>query len=384
MASGPLRGLRILEFAGIGPVPFCGMLLSDLGAEVVRIDRRDGDVGVAALAGRRFAVTDRGRQSIALDLKRPEAIEMCARLAQQADALIEGFRPGVMERLGLGPDELIARNPSLVYGRMSGWGQDGPLAQEAGHDVNYIALSGALAAIGSPDRPAAPLNLVGDFGGGALYLAFGLLAGVLHARASGTGQVVDCAMSDGSASLMAMFYGLHAAGLWNRERESNLLDGGAPFYGAYRCADDGWIAVGALEKNFHAAFISGLGLDPEEFASARADPANWQSLRTRIEARVATRARDEWCALFAGTDACVTPILDMAEAPRHPHHEARGAFVEVDGVVQPAPAPRFSVTPGSVQGPPPERGADARLVLGDWGFAPEEVDRLADLGVIDD
>jgi alpha-methylacyl-CoA racemase len=374
MAQGPLDGMRVVEFGGIGPAPFCGMLLADLGADVVRIDRKDARAG-PGVGGSPFAITERGRRSIALDLKKPEAIETCLDLLDRADALLEGFRPGVMERLGLGPDPVLARNPRLVYGRMTGWGQTGPNAERAGHDINYIAISGALAAIGTNDQPLAPLNLVGDLGGGALYLAFGLLAGIVHARQTGTGQVVDCAMSDGAASLMTMFYGYRAAGRWDGDRRENLLDGAAPFYDTYRCADGKWIAVGALEPQFYAILRERAGLSDPVF-DGQMDKARWPNQKARIANAIAARSQAEWCALFDGSDACVTPVMNMAEAPLHPHNVARGTFVELEGIVQPAPAPRFSATPGAIQGPPPARGAHNEIVLRDWGIDAKRIEQL--------
>jgi alpha-methylacyl-CoA racemase len=380
MAQGPLDGMRVIEFGGIGPGPFCGMLLSDLGADVVRIDRKGAKAGLG-VGGSPFAITERGRRSIALDLKKPEAIETCLDLVERADALIEGYRPGVMERLGLGPEPTLARNPRLVYGRMTGWGQTGPNAERAGHDINFIAISGALAAIGTNDQPMAPLNLVGDFGGGALYLAFGLLAGVMHARQTGTGQVIDCAMSDGAASLMALFYSYQAAGRWGRGRRENLLDGGAPFYDTYRCGDGKWIAVGALEPQFYAILRERAGLNDPVF-DAQMDQVHWPDLKARIVDAISARSQAEWCALFDGTDACVTPVMDMAEAPLHPHNVARGTFVELEGIVQPAPAPRFSATPGAIQGPPPLPGAHNDAVLRDWGFDAKRIEQLRITGAI--
>ncbi|HYF21834.1 MAG TPA: CaiB/BaiF CoA-transferase family protein [Caulobacteraceae bacterium] len=375
--SGPLTGMRVLEFAGLGPAPFCGMLLSDLGADVVRIDRK----GTQALLGR-FDATARGRRSVALDLKRPEAVEACLRLCEGADALIEGFRPGVMERLGLGPEQALGRNSRLVYGRMTGWGQTGPLAQAAGHDITYLALSGALHAIGPAERPVPPLNLAADYGGGALYLAFGVLAGVLSARETGRGQVIDCAMTDGAASLMAIFYSLKAAGLWDdARREANLLDGGAPYYRTYACADGRHVAVGAIEPQFYALLLEKAGLSDPAFA-AQNDRAAWPELADKAAGVFATRTRDEWCALLEGSDACLAPVLSMSEAPTHPHNAARETFVEEGGVVQPAPAPRFSATPGAIQGPPPQSGEHTREALQDWGFTPQELDRLAEAGAI--
>ena len=375
MAQGPLAGVKVLEFAGIGPGPFCGMLLSDLGADVVRIDRK------GAPSRGRSDVTARGRRSVAMDLKMPVAVEACLKLMQSADAAFEGFRPGVMERLGLGPDLALARNPKLVYGRMTGWGQTGPLAKAAGHDMNYIAISGALHAIGTKDKPIPPLNLVGDFGGGALYLAFGLLAGVIHARATGLGQVIDCAMSDGAASLMAMFYGFKGAGMWREERRSNLLDGGAHFYDTYQCADGRWISIGSIEPQFYALLLEKTGISDPAF-SAQMDRGQWPVLSERLAAVVASKTQDEWRQIMDGSDVCFAPILDLDEAPRHPHNVARATFVEIEGVVQPAPAPRFSATPGAVAGPPPAIGGHNAQALGDWGFSAGEIEVLQGAGAL--
>ena len=375
MASGPLSGVRILEFSGIGPGPFCGMLLSDLGADILRIDRKDGD------RGEKTHVTRRGRKSVALDLKQPAARAACLRLIGAADALYEGFRPGVMERLGLGPDVALIQNPRLVYGRMTGWGQEGPLAQAAGHDINYIAITGALHAIGTAEKPVPPLNLIGDFGGGALYLALGLLAALLHARATGEGQVVDAAMSDGAASLMAAAYGHLAGGRWNDSRESNGTDGGTPYYGVYRCADGKFVALGAIEKQFFAELMDRLGIT--DFPRERQrDPAYWPALKARLEALFLTRPQAAWIALMEGSDACFAGVLSLSEAPSHPHHVARETFVRVDGVLQPAPAPRFSRTPGRIQELDPRIGAHTETGLRDWGFAAEEIEGLRAAGAI--
>src|SRR5678816_103381 len=344
MRQGPLTGLKVVEFAGIGPGPFCGMLLSDLGADVVRIDRKGGRGGAPS------DVTARGRRSVALDLKSPAAIEACLKLMEGADAVFEGFRPGVMERLGLGPDVALKRNPKLVYGRMTGWGQTGPYANAAGHDMNYIAITGALHAIGTTDKPVPPLNLVGDFGGGALYLAFGLLAGVIQARETGKGQVIDCAMSDGAASLMAMFYGFKASGMWQGGRRNNTLDGGAHFYDTYQCSDGKWISLGSIEPQFYALLLEKTGIDDPEFQK-QMDRAAWPGLHDKLAAVIATKTRDEWCAIMDATDVCFAPVLDLDEAPKHAHNAARKTFVEVAGVTQPAPAPRFLATPGKIQGP---------------------------------
>ncbi|HEV7157010.1 MAG TPA: CaiB/BaiF CoA-transferase family protein [Caulobacteraceae bacterium] len=375
MGQGPLSGLKVIEFAGIGPGPFCGMLLSDLGADVVRIDRK------GATRGSPTDVTARGRRSVALDLKSPAAVEACLKLFERADAVFEGFRPGVMERLGLGPDVALARNPRLVYGRMTGWGQSGPYAKAAGHDINYIAISGALSAIGTADKPVPPLNLVGDFGGGALYLAFGLLAGVIHARASGQGQVIDCAMSDGAASLMAMFYGMKAAGIWRGERRSNLLDGGAYFYDTYQCADGHWVAVGSLEPQFYALLLDKTGVDDPDFRH-QMDREAWPARRLRLAEVFASKTRDEWRKIMDATDVCFAPVLSLDEAPLHEHNQARETFIEVAGVIQPGPAPRFSATPGKIAGPPPAIGAHNAEALSDWGFSADEVAHLEGVGAL--
>jgi alpha-methylacyl-CoA racemase len=375
MADGPLNGVRILEFNGIGPGPFCGMLLSDLGADILRIDRIDGD------RGEKTYVTRRGRKSVALDLKKPEAREACLKLIAESDALFEGFRPGVMERLGLGPDVALARNPKLVYGRMTGWGQSGPLAQAAGHDINYIAITGALHAIGTAEKPVPPLNLVGDFGGGAMYLALGLLAGLLHAHATGAGQVVDAAMSDGAASLMAAFYGHMAGGRWNDTRESNGIDGGAPYYGVYRCGDGRFVAIGSIEKQFFTELMDNLGI--ADFPrDKQLDRTYWPALRARLEATFLTRTQAEWMALMEGSDACFAGVLSLTDAPLHPHHVARGTFVTVDGVLQPAPAPRFSLTPGAIQETDPRIGAHSETGMMGWGFSQAEVAALKGSGAL--
>ena len=375
MRQGPLTGLKIVEFAGIGPGPFCGMLLSDLGADVVRIDRKGPGRGSPS------DVTGRGRRSVALDLKSPEAIEACLKLVEQADVLFEGFRPGVMERLGLGPDVALKRNPKLVYGRMTGWGQTGPYSHAAGHDMNYIAITGALHAIGTDEKPVPPLNLVGDFGGGALYLAFGLLAGVIQARETGKGQVVDCAMSDGAASLMAMFYGMKAAGIWKEERRKNLLDGGAHFYDTYQCSDGKWISIGSIEPQFYALLLEKTGINDPDFARQH-DRTLWPDLREKLAHVIAQKTQAEWTEIMGGTDVCFAPILDLDEAPKHPHNAARQTFVEVAGVVQPAPAPRFSATPGAIQGPPPAIGAHDQEALSDWGFTDADIGALKTAGAL--
>jgi alpha-methylacyl-CoA racemase len=342
-ASGPLAGIRIVEFAGIGPGPFACMLLADMGADVVTLDRVGARKNQKSSAGR-------GRKVIELDLKNKAAIAGVLDLLDHADALVEGFRPGVMERLGLGPDAVQARNPRLVYGRMTGWGQEGPLAQAAGHDINYISVTGALAAIGPAEKPVPPLNLVGDFGGGALYLVVGVLAALLEAKASGKGQVVDAAMCDGAASLMSMFFDFAASGRWSEGRERNFLDGGAHFYGVYQCACGNFISIGSIEPQFYALLRQLAGLAGQEF-DAQMERAAWPALRQKLAAVFKTKTRDEWCEIMEGTDVCFAPVLTIAEAPQHPHMAARKTFVHRHGVTQPAPAPRFSRTPSAIREP---------------------------------
>ncbi|HZZ37371.1 MAG TPA: CaiB/BaiF CoA-transferase family protein [Caulobacteraceae bacterium] len=369
MGQGPLSDVKIIEFQGIGPGPFCGMLLSDLGADVVRIDRKGGRGGSPS------DITSRGRRSVAMDLKQPAAVEACLKLMETADVVFEGFRPGVMERLGLGPDVALKRNPKLVYGRMTGWGQTGPWSQAAGHDMNYIAITGALHAIGTDDKPVPPLNLIGDFGGGALYLAYGILAGVISARATGKGQVIDCAMSDGAASLMAMFYGMKSTGVWTDERRRNLLDGGAHFYDTYQCSDGKWISLGSIEPQFYALLLEKTGINDPEF-QGQMDRSRWPSLREKLATVIRTKTRDEWTEIMGNTDVCFAPVLTLDEAPRHPHNAARQTFVEIAGVTQPAPAPRFLGTPGQIQSPPRPIGGDNETALADWGFSTTEIDAL--------
>jgi alpha-methylacyl-CoA racemase len=363
---GPLAGVRVVEFAGLGPGPFCGMLLADLGADVVRIDRRGSRGGLIGALGA-TSLMDRGKRSIALDLKDPGDLVVVRALVERADVLLEGFRPGVMERLGLGPDELLAAHPALVYGRMTGWGQTGPLARTAGHDIGYIALTGALGATGRPDeRPAPPLNLLGDFGGGGAFLALGALAALVHARATGQGQVVDAAIVDGTAVLTTMIHGMLDTGAWVDRRGVNMLDTGAPFYDVYRCADGEFVAVGALEEQFYAALLRGLGLAADETLPDRRDPGEWPALRARFTDVFATRTRAEWWAVFEGTDACVAPVWSLLEATTDRHNRERGVFVEVDGRVQPDVAPRFSATPGAVGRVPAvgEHDTEIRAELG--------------------
>jgi alpha-methylacyl-CoA racemase len=377
---GPLSGNRVVELAAIGPAPYGVMLLADLGAEVLRVDR------AAAAQGRLGAEASmvglsRNRRSIAVDLKTAAGVELVHRLTAEADVLVEGFRPGVAERLGLGPDELCDANPRLVYARMTGWGQDGPLAPRAGHDLDYAALTGALHTVGRPDEPPPPpVNYLADFGGGGTFLAIGVLAALVERATSGRGQVVDVAMVDGVASQTAFLHGLLALGAWSTRRGANLLDGGAPFYDTYRCADGGFIAVGALEPQFYAELCARLDLDPA--AWPQHDRDRWPALRAELTRIFASRSRDDWDAHFADTDACVAPVLDLAEAPRHPHHRARGTFTEVGGVVQPAPAPRLSRTPGSVDRPPPRPGEHTDEVLAELGLDVDAIAALRDAGVI--
>jgi alpha-methylacyl-CoA racemase len=375
-ASGPLKGVRAIEFAGIGPGPFCGQLLSDAGADIVRIDR------VSSAEANLTEVTKRGRRSLALNLKDPRAVEVCLSLVDRADILFEGYRPGVMERLGLGPEIVLERNPKIVYGRMTGWGQTGPIADAAGHDINYIAISGALHAIGTPEKPLPPLNLVGDFGGGALYLAFGMLAALHHARVSGKGQVVDAAMSEGAASLMSFFYGLRADGQMTEIRSDNRLDGGAHFYNTYKCSDEKWIAVGSFEPEFYEILLERTGFADDPDFRQQMNKKIWPKLKDKLAAVFASKTRSEWCAIFEGSDACFAPIMDLSEAPHHRQNLARQAFVEIEGVVQPAPTPRFSLTPGRVQCPPVRPGADSERALRDWGISAEQVEKLKLDGVI--
>ncbi len=375
--AGPLAGLRVVELAGIGPAPFAAMVLADLGADVVRVDRPGVPNAVA-----RMDVLNRGRRSVAVDLKRPEGAEVVLRAAGGADALIEGFRPGVAERLGVGPEPCLARNPGLVYGRMTGWGQEGPYAAEAGHDITYAAVAGALAHIGRAGQPPTPpLNLVADFGGGGMLLALGVVSAVLSAQRTGVGQVVDAAMVDGVALLMAPFFMALRSGYFTNERGTNMLDSGAPYYDSYACADGRWVAVGALEPQFFAALLAGLGIDPAE-VGAQNDPANWPGLRARFTAAFASRTRDEWVAHFAGRDACVAPVLTTEETLADPHLVARGTVVEVEGVPQPAPAPRFGATPATLDRPPPAPGEHTDEVLAELGYGPEERIALRAAGTV--
>ncbi|MFE0473624.1 CaiB/BaiF CoA transferase family protein [Streptomyces sp. NPDC058947] len=359
---GPLAGVRVVELAGIGPGPFAAMLLADLGADVVRVDRPGGPgLGIDPA----YDVTNRNKRSVVVDLKAPDGPDRVLDLAARADVLVEGYRPGVAERLGVGPGDCHARNPRLVYGRMTGWGQDGPLAPHAGHDIAYLAPTGALGMIGRPDEPPpVPANLLGDYAGGSLYLVVGVLAALHHARATGTGQVVDAAIVDGTAHLATMIHGMLAAGGWQDRRGANLLDGGCPYYGTYETADGRYMAVGALEPQFYEEFLALLGI--EDQSAARTDVTRWQDLREAVAARFKSRTRDEWTAVFDGTDACVAPVLSLREAPHHPHLAARGTFTDHDGITQPAPAPRFSATPTSVRSGPALPGADTADVAREW------------------
>ena len=379
---GPLHGIKVVEFVGIGPAPFCAMMLADMGAEVIRIDKKPRIDRQSIPATPQFDVLARGRRSIALDLKDANAQEVAMELIAQADALIEGFRPGVLERLNLGPERCLARNPRLVYGRMTGWGQTGPLAQAAGHDLNYIALSGMLQAIGRANQPPPPpLNLVGDFGGGAMMLAFGIVCALLEVRDSNRGQVVDAAMTDGSALLGTLMYGLKAAKRWSVDRGANLLDGGAHFYDTYECADGKFVAIAAIETQFYAELLQKLGLDDPAFQQ-QMDRTQWPALKLKLAERIKTKTRDEWARLLEGSDACFAPVLDMNEAPLHAHNQARNTFVEVAGVVQPAPAPRFSRSHSQIARPPATIGEHTESVLREWGFSDERLAILKEKGVI--
>ena len=379
---GPLDGVKVVEIAGIGPGPMCAMLLADLGADVIRISRATPAADLGWKRPLKFDLLLRNRKSVRLDLKRPESIDLVLRLVKDADALIEGFRPGVMERLGLGPDVCLARNPKLVYGRITGWGQTGPLAKAPGHDLNYIALTGALHAIGRRGQPPTPpMNLLGDFGGGAVYLAFGILAAIIEARKSGTGQVVDAAMVDGVASLMTSTYGMFAAGMIKPERGTNRNDTGSHHYEVYQCADGEWVSVAANEKRFHAELLKLMEISPEEIGE-QTDQANWPGGKAILAARFKTRTRDQWCALLEGKDACFSPVLSMAEAPDHPHLASRETFIDVGGVVQPAPAPRFSRTKPARPLPPQEENVEnAQAALAAW-LSPAELQELGKSGIL--
>ncbi|MGB0441228.1 MAG: CaiB/BaiF CoA transferase family protein [Pseudohongiellaceae bacterium] len=374
---GPLTGIRVVEMAGIGPGPFTAMMLSDLGAEVIRVDRLSHKG-----TGHRANVLNRGRKSIAVDLKNPRGVETTLRLIEQADVVLEGFRPGVMERLGLGPEECLSVNPRLIFGRVTGWGQTGPLSQAAGHDINYISIAGALGAMGYADRPPAPpLNLVGDFGGGAMYLLTGILAALVERATSGQGQIIDAAMTDGTASLLSPFFGLMAMNMWTTDRFSNRLDGGAFYYGSYECSDGKYISIGSLEPQFYALLLEKAEITDPEFQE-QLDEAAWPAKREKLNQLFKTRTRQQWCDIMEGTDVCFAPVLDLKEAPTHPHNIDRKTFVELEGVVQPAPAPRFSRTQGEIQGPAAMAGEHTREVLSAWNFTDQEIGELQASGAI--
>ena len=377
---GPLSGIKVIEFEAIGPGPFCGMMLADMGADVLLIDRA-GSSDLGLNRARWYDTMMRGRRSVTLDMKSKDGAQAALELVGRADALIEGFRPGVMERLGVGPDVVLAKNPKLVYGRMTGWGQDGPMAPRAGHDINYIALAGPLAGIGrAGEAPVPPLNLIGDFGGGGMLLAFGIAAALVEAQRSGRGQVVDAAMCEGASLLSTMFHGMLASKRWTEERGANFLDSGAPWYDTYETKDGKYVSIGSIEGRFYADLLERLGLAAEDLPKQH-DRAGWPKLRARFATVFKSKTRDEWSAIFADSDACFAPVLTWTEAYRHPHNVARKSFVEVGGVRQPAPAPRFSRTPGQVRRKPPERGEGGAAALADWGYNAEGLARLKSLGL---
>jgi alpha-methylacyl-CoA racemase len=387
--SGPLGGIKIIELAGIGPAPFTCMMLADAGAEVLRLERAPagaveaGEEFAKSGAGSYWDLLNRSRSSVGIDLKNPDALELVLGLVEQADGLIEGFRPGVAERLGVGPDDCFARNKRLVYGRMTGWGQDGPMASMAGHDIDYIAIGGALWPLGRADSaPVPPLNLIGDFGGGGMLLAFGMVAALLEAARSGEGQVVDAAMVDGAATLMTMIHAFHRHGLWNDERGANMLDTGAPFYEVYETADGKWMAVGGIETQFYAELIRGLGLEGDSSFPSQMSRDQWPAMKARFAEIFKSKTRDEWSAIFDGTDACVVPVLSPWEAHLHPHNVARSTFVDVNGTVQPAPSPRFSRTPSAISKPPSPPGADTISALVEWGVPEDAVKKLRESGAL--
>ena len=378
---GPLAGFKIVELAGIGPGPFCATLLADMGAEVIRVDRtQETDLGIGSK--RRYSLLNRSRRSVAIDLKSPAGVEAVLQLVEGADALIEGFRPGVTERLGLGPEVCLGRNPKLIYGRMTGFGQDGPMAGAAGHDLNYIALAGSLHSIGRKDQPPTPpLNLVGDFGGGGMFLAFGVVAGLLETSHSGKGQVIDAAMVEGAAYLTMPIFGMHASGYWSDERGTNILDSGAHFYECYETKDGKFVSIASIEKKFYDELLQLTGLEGEALAK-QSDRSQWPDMKARLAAIFKAKSRDEWCEIMEGTDVCFAPVLSLGEAPAHAHNKARQSFIEIDGVVQPAPAPRFGRTKPEVQRPPSDRGADTREALADWGFSDARIAELEASGAV--
>jgi alpha-methylacyl-CoA racemase len=375
---GPLQGTRIIEIAGIGPGPFAAMVLADMGAEVIRVAKPGGNMFGSGPAD----LLNRGKRCICVDLKKPEAVDVVLKLVQQADGLVEGFRPGVTEKLGIGPDDCLAVNPKLVYGRMTGWGQEGPLSQEAGHDINYISLTGALHAIGrAGEKPAVPLNLIGDFGGGGLMMAFGVVCGLLEAKNSGKGQVVDAAMVDGASILLASIYGAQQLGWWNEERGSNLLDSGAPFYDVYETSDGKWVSLGSLEPQFYASLLERLGLAADD-RPGQMDREHWPAFREELTQIFKTRTRDDWCQVFEGSDACFAPVLAMSEAHEHPHAKARDAFVDINGARQPRPAPRFSRTEPEIGIAPAEIGEHTDSVLAEAGYGASDIAKLREAGAV--
>jgi alpha-methylacyl-CoA racemase len=387
--TGPLSGIKIIELAGIGPAPFTCMMLADAGAQVLRLERampgavERGDEARAAGSGPHWDLLNRSRPSVGIDLKNPDAIELVLGLVEQSDGFVEGFRPGVAERLGIGPDACFARNKKLVYGRMTGWGQDGPMANMAGHDIDYIAIGGALWSMGrAGEPPVPPLNMVGDFGGGGMLLAFGMVAALFESARSGQGQVVDAAMVDGAATLMTMIHAFRAGGIWNDGRASNMLDTGAPFYEVYETSDGKWMAVGGIEAQFYAALLEGLGLADDATMPGQNARDEWPAMKERFAALFKTKTRDEWTAIFDGTDACVVPVLSPWEAHLHPHNEARSTFIEVEGRVQPAPSPRFSRTPSAVSKAPSLPGADTVSGLVEWGVSEDAVAKLRQSGAL--
>ncbi len=380
--GGPLSGYKVIEMAGIGPAPMCAMMLSDMGAEVIRIDRTQ-DAGLGISMQPQFSYLNRGRRSVALDLKKPEAIETVLTLIDQADVVLEGFRPGVMERLGIGPEVCMKRNPKLIFARVTGWGQEGPLSACAGHDINYISLSGALHAIGrsNDEPPAIPLNLVGDFGGGTMFVLTGILAALVECKGSGTGQIVDAGMVDGALSLMTSIYGMKASGGVTDERASNILDSGSHFYNTYETRDGKYISIGSIEKKFYAELLEKLDLDPDSLPK-QMDKGQWPSMKEKMVALFLSKTRDEWCQLMENTDICFAPILTLEEAPDYPHNKERNAFINVDGQMHPAPAPRFSKTPSSIKGPAPKPGENTAEALADWGISADKLAELKTVGAI--
>ena len=377
---GPLAGVKIIEIKGIGPGPFAGMLLADMGAEVIVVERSSKGSGTVALPAA-MDCNSRGKKSIALNLKTAAGAETLLRLVESADMLFEGFRPGVAERLGFGPEHCHARNPGLVYGRITGWGQTGPLAKTAGHDINYISLTGSLAAIGNPDKPAVPLNLVGDYAGGSMYLVMGMLAALYEAQRSGKGDVIDAAITDGSASLMSMFHSMDKLGAWVPERRSNMLDGPAPFYDTYETSDGRFVSIGSIEPQFYALLVEKTGVDPKEFANPY-DKSQWPLMKERLIGVFKTKSQAQWCELMEGTDLCFAPVLNYREAPSHPHNAARNTYIEIEGLTQPAPAPRFARSDCATPSAPSSEGADTQQVLSQWGFSEQEITALGDSGAL--